>query len=347
MSQKMPKSGRARSRAVTLAAVLLLALAVAIIMGARWYAYERPLPMSADVVDFRVQPGSSARGIAQAASTAGVAVDDTAFALLVRWTGTGQALKAGHYQVERGATLAQLLAKLREGAVMRERLTVVEGSTFRDMRALLAATPALKQDSVAMKPDQLLQAIGATETHPEGLFAPDTYVFDAGTSDLDIWRQAYRAQAAALADAWAQRAPGLPYASPYEALIMASIVEKETGQAAERALIAGVFVNRLKRGMLLQTDPTIIYGLGERFDGNLRKRDLTTDGPYNSYTRAGLPPTPIALPGRAAIAAALQPAATDALYFVARGDGTSHFSPSLDQHNRAVQKYQLGGGAAK
>jgi len=343
----MPTSGRARTRALTLAAVLLLALAVAVVMGARWYANARPLPMKADVVDFRVQPGTSARGVAQAASAAGVDVDETAFALLVRWTGTGQALKAGHYQVERGTTLAQLLAKLREGAVMRERLTVVEGSTFRDMRAVLAATPALKQDSAAMTPEQLLKAIGATEPHPEGLFAPDTYVFDAGTSDLDIWRQAYRAQAAALADAWARRTPDLPYASPYEALIMASIVEKETGQAAERPMIAGVFVNRLKRGMLLQTDPTIIYGLGERFDGNLRKRDLTTDGPYNSYTRAGLPPTPIALPGRAAIAATLQPATTDALYFVARGDGTSQFSPSLDQHNRAVQKYQLGGGSAK
>jgi len=343
----MPKSGRARTRPLTLAVVLLLALIVIVVMGARWYAYERPLPMSADVLDFRVQPGSSARGIAQAAGAAGVDVDETAFTLLVRWTGTGQALKAGHYQLERGITLAQLLAKLREGAVMRERLTVVEGTTFRDMRALLAAMPALKQDSAAMTPAQLLKAIGATELHPEGLFAPDTYVFDAGTSDLDIWRQAYRAQAAALADAWAQRKPDLPYATPYEALIMASIVEKETGQAVERPLIAGVFVNRLKRGMLLQTDPTIIYGLGERFDGNLRKRDLTTDGPYNSYTRAGLPPTPIALPGRAAIAAALQPAATDALYFVARGDGTSHFSPSLDQHNRAVQKYQLGGGASK
>ncbi len=272
-------------------------------------------------------------------------VDANAFALLVRWSGAGQALKAGRYQVERGITLAQLLAKLREGAVMRERLTLVEGSTFREMRAVLAATRALKQDSAALTTDQLLKAIGATEAHPEGLFAPDTYVFDDGTSDLDIWRQAYRAQSAALADAWGKRAADLPYATPYEALIMASIVEKETGQASERPMIAGVFVNRLKRGMLLQTDPTIIYGLGERFDGNLRKRDLTTDGPYNTYTRAGLPPTPIAMPGRAAIAAALQPASTDALYFVARGDGTSHFSPSLDQHNRAVQKYQLGGGS--
>jgi len=195
-----------------------------------------------------------------------------------------------------------------------------------------------------MTPAQLLQAIGASEAHPEGLFAPDTYLYDPGSSDLDVWRRAYRAQMASLQDAWDSRAADLPYRAPYEALIMASIIEKETGQPGERPMIGGVFVNRLRRGMLLQTDPTIIYGLGERFDGNLRKRDLLTDGPYNSYTRAGLPPTPIALPGRAAIDAALKPATTDALYFVARGDGTSQFSNSLDAHNRAVDRYQRGIG---
>jgi UPF0755 protein len=190
----------------------------------------------------------------------------------------------------------------------------------------------------------LLQAIGAAESHPEGLFSPETYLYDPGSSDLDIWRQAYRSQLAVLQQAWDARDPTLPYKSPYEALIMASIVEKETGQASERPLVAGVFVNRLRRGMLLQTDPTVIYGLGERFDGNLRKRDILTDGPYNSYTRPGLPPTPIALPGRASIEAALRPATTDALYFVARGDGSSHFSRSLEEHNRAVDKYQRGIG---
>jgi UPF0755 protein len=240
--------------------------------------------------------------------------------------------------------MAQLMAKLRAGEVLRERLTIVEGITFSEMRAVLAASADLRQDSAAMTPVQLLQAIGASEPHPEGLFAPDTYLYDPGSSDLDVWRRAYRAQKAALQEAWESRAADLPYRSPYEALIMASIIEKETGQAGERPMIGGVFVNRLKRGMLLQTDPTIIYGLGERFDGNLRKRDLVTDGPYNSYTRAGLPPTPIALPGRAAIDAALKPAATEALYFVARGDGTSQFSTSLDAHNRAVDKYQRGIG---
>jgi UPF0755 protein len=332
-----------RWRALTLVAVMALALAGGYGV-ARWYVNDRPLPMRGDRVEFLVKPGASARGAAQSAHDAGLDVNELAFAALARFTGAAQALRAGRYSVERGTTLAQLLARLRAGDVMRERLTVVEGITFAEMRALLGANPQLRQDSAAMTVAQLLQAVGAKELHPEGLFAPDTYLYDPGSSDLEIWRQAYRSQMNVLQEAWAARAPDLPYQSPYEALIMASIIEKETGQGAERPMIGGVFVNRLKRGMLLQTDPTVIYGLGERFDGNLRKRDLLSDGPYNSYTRAGLPPTPIALPGRAAIAAALQPANTDALYFVARGDGTSQFSSSLDAHNRAVDKYQRGGG---
>jgi len=333
----MAKSWRARALTLVLAVALVLGGSV---LAARWYVEERPLPMTAERIEFRVKQGASARGAARAAREAGVDVNDFAFGALARFTGVAQAIRAGRYAVERGTTLAQLVAKLRSGDVLRERLTIVEGMTFRDMRAVLAAATELRPDTAAMTPSQLLQAIGATESQAEGLFAPDTYVYDPGSSDLDVWRQAYRAQAALLQDAWTTRAAELPYKSPYEALIMASIIEKETGQASERALIGGVFVNRLKRGMLLQTDPTVIYGLGERFDGNLRKRDLTTDGPYNSYTRPGLPPTPIALPGRAAITAALQPAATEALYFVARGDGTSEFSNSIDAHNRAVDRYQ-------
>ena len=298
--------------------------------------------MTSDKVEFRVKPGASARGAARAAREAGIDVNELAFAALARITGVSQVLRAGRYAVDRGATLAQLVAKLRSGEVLHERLTVVEGLTFKEMRALLAATPELRQDSATMTDTQLLQAIGAGEAHPEGLFAPDTYLYDPGSSDLEVWRQAYRSQMGALQDAWAGRAANLPYKTPYEALIMASIIEKETGQSAERAMIGGVFVNRLRRGMLLQTDPTVIYGLGDRFDGNLRKRDLLADGPYNSYTRAGLPPTPIALPGKAAIAAALQPAVTEALYFVSRGDGSSEFSNSLDAHNRAVDRYQRG-----
>ena len=340
MSQGMAKSSR--TRALTLAAVVVLLLGAAAALGVRWYVHERPLPMNADTVEFRVKPGTSARGVAQAARAAGLEVNELAFAALARATDTAQALRAGRYSIARGATMAQLMAKLRTGEVLREKITLVEGITFGEMRTALAAAPELRQDSGNMTPAQLLQAIGASETHPEGLFAPDTYLYDPGSSDLDIWRRAYRAQMAALQDAWDSRAVDLPYRSPYEALIMASIIEKETGQPGERPMIGGVFVNRLRRGMLLQTDPTVIYGLGERFDGNLRKRDLIADGPYNSYTRAGLPPTPIALPGRAAIDAALKPATTDALYFVARGDGTSQFSNSLDAHNRAVDKYQRG-----
>lgn len=340
MSPGMAKSWR--KRALTLAAVLVLAL-VAAAYGGRWYVVERPLPMRDDKAEFRVKPGASARGVALAVRDAGVDVNGLAFEALSRTTGVDQSLRAGRYTIERGTTLAQLLAKLRAGDVTLERLTIVEGISFREMRALLAATSELRQDSRDMTPAQLLQAIGASETHPEGLFAPDTYLYDPGSSDLEIWRRAYRAQMNALQEAWNSRASGLPYASPYEALIMASIVEKETGQPSERGLIAGVFVNRLKRGMLLQTDPTVIYGLGERFDGNLRKRDLVADTPYNSYTRSGLPPTPIALPGRSAIVAAMNPDRTEALYFVARGDGTSQFSTTLEAHNRAVDKYQRGG----
>jgi UPF0755 protein len=338
----MAKSSR--TRALTLAAVMVLVLGGASALGVHWYVNERSLPMTADTVEFRVKPGTSARGVAQAARAAGLEVNEFAFAALARATDTAQALRAGRYSIARGATMAQLMAKLRAGDVLRERLTIVEGVTFGEMRTVLAAAPELRQDSANMTPAQLLVAIGASETHPEGLFAPDTYLYDPGSSDLEVWRRAYRAQMAALQEAWDSRTADLPYRSPYEALIMASIIEKETGQPGERPMIGGVFVNRLKRGMLLQTDPTIIYGLGERFDGNLRKRDLVTDGPYNSYTRAGLPPTPIALPGRAAIDAALKPAATEALYFVARGDGTSQFSNSLDAHNRAVDKYQRGIG---
>jgi UPF0755 protein len=208
------------------------------------------------------------------------------------------------------------------------------------MRKVLAGHAGLKQDTVKLSDKAILKQVGAHEAHPEGLFFPDTYKFSSGMSDLAILKQAYQAMHSMLSKQWEKRAPGLPYKTPYEALIMASIVEKETGKAEERSHIAGVFVNRLKRGMKLQTDPTVIYGIGEAFDGNIRKRDLSADTPYNTYTRVGLPPTPIAMPGLAAIEAALQPAATEDLYFVARRDGSHHFSKTLEEHNRAVAKYQ-------
>lgn len=328
------------SRLWWLAALLFLALATAV--GAVAFAFKQPLKMSQDRVELRIAAGASARAIARQARVSGIAVNEHLFIAAARLTDATGHLRAGRYELSRGITLEDLLEKLRRGDVLRERLTIVEGWTFRDLRAALAASADLRQDSARMSPAELLRAVGAVETHPEGVFAPDTYVFDPGSSDLDLLRSAYRAQVARLSEAWAQRDPGLPLKTPYEALILASIVEKETGQASERGLVAGVFVNRLRRSMLLQTDPTVIYGLGEKFDGNLRKRDLLADGPYNTYTRAGLPPTPIALPGRAALQATLNPPATRALYFVARGDGTSVFSETLSEHNRAVARYQLG-----
>jgi UPF0755 protein len=321
---------------------LLVVSAVAAAGFYLWYAYKRPLDMPADRVEVRVAAGSSARAIARQLQQAGVSVDAEAFVVAARATGATQSLRAGRYEFTRGMNLLAVVDKLRRGEVLRERLTIVEGSTFAEMRIVLNNHPELRKDTAAMSDSDVLRALGAEETHPEGLFAPETYTFDTGSSDLEVLRQAYRSQRAILQQAWEGRAAGLPYRTAYEALIMASIVEKETGVAADRSRIAGVFVNRLQKGMLLQTDPTVIYGMGAKFDGNLRKRDLTTDTPYNTYTRAGLPPTPISLPGRAAIAAALNPDPTKALYFVSRGDGSSEFSETLSDHNRAVGKYQLG-----
>jgi UPF0755 protein len=341
----MSGAGRAASSQdgrVLLAALVLALLAALAAAAALWHLYQRPLTLPEDRVEFVVPAGASARAVAQALREAGVEVNAHLFVAAARWHEAATRLRAGRYEIARGMRIADVIDRLVRGETLKEKVTIVEGWTFREMRAALAAQPMLKGDSAAMTDAQLLAALGAGEAHPEGLFAPDTYLFDAGSSDLDVLRQAYRAQQVRLARAWEGRAAELPLKSPYEALILASIVEKETGQAAERARIAGVFVNRLRSGMLLQTDPTVIYGLGARFDGNLRKRDLTADTPYNTYTRGGLPPTPIALPGAASIQAALQPERTGALYFVARGDGSSQFSDSLAEHNRAVAKYQLG-----
>ncbi len=299
-----------------------------------------------DGVDFDIRPGLGLKGAAMAMADAGVGVTPWQFALIGRLTGRDRNIKAGSYEVGAGTTAWQLLEKLTAGDVTQTEVVIVEGKTFRELRAKLAAHPEVKQDSAAMSDAKLLQRIGAVETHAEGRFFPDTYLFAKQSSDLAIYRRAYQAMQKRLAGAWEKRDPGVPYKNIEEALIMASIIEKETGAEADRGKVASVFVNRLKRGMLLQTDPTVIYGLGERFDGNLRKVDLLTDTPYNTYTRAGLPPTPISLPGMASIQAALNPPATDYLYFVAtgKGDGTSVFSKTLEEHNRAVNQYQRGKG---
>jgi UPF0755 protein len=334
--------GRQRGRILPL--VVVLALLLAATAAGLWWLIEQPLPMRDDRVEIVVPQGASARAIGESLRAAGVELQVELFVAAARFGEATRRLRAGRYEFTRGMRLTDVIDRLRRGETLKERLTVVEGWTFRDLRAALAAHPFLRPDSAAMDDGQLLAALGIDAAHPEGLFAPDTYVFDAGSSDLEVLRQAHRTQQARLGRAWEERAANLPLKSPYEALILASIIEKETGQPGERARIGGVFVNRLRLGMLLQTDPTVIYGMGERFDGNLRRRDLTTDTPYNTYVRAGLPPTPIALPGQAAIEAALKPEPTRALYFVARGDGTSQFSDTLAEHNRAVAKYQLGAG---
>ncbi len=337
-----PSPARQQGRVVVLLALFVgvLALGAAALL---WHVYQRPLPIRDERVEINVPAGASARAIARALREQGVDVNTELFVLAVRLSEATQSLRAGRYEILRGMRLADVIERLRRGETLKEKLTIVEGWTFREMRTAVAAHAQLRRDSEKMTDAQVLAAVGGNEPHPEGLFAPDTYVFEAGSSDLDVLRQAYRAQRTRLARAWDQRSADLPLKTPYEALILASIVEKETGRPAERGRIAGVFINRLRIGMLLQTDPTVIYGLGNKFDGNLRKRDLTTDTPYNTYTRGGLPPTPIALPGQASIDATLKPDPTRALYFVARGDGTSQFSESLAEHNRAVVKYQLGG----
>lgn len=263
-----------------------------------------------------------------------------------RLTGQARALKAGEYSLRPGLRAMDLTALLASGQVVLHELTLVEGWTFAQALAAVHAHAAISRtlpdSGIPDATAPLMNAIGVPAQHPEGRFYPDTYRFPRGTTDVEFLRRAHKALERALADEWAGRAAGLPYRSPDEALVMASIVERETGMVDERGAIAGVFVRRLQQGMRLQTDPSVIYGLGARFDGNLRKKDLQSDTPWNTYTRAGLPPTPIAMPGKEALLAAVAPAQSDALYFVARGDGSSQFSTSLEEHNRAVSKYQRG-----
>lgn len=316
--------------------VLLVLLATA---GAGYYVY-RPLPLPATPFEFSLKQGSSLKGMARDMQQAGLLEQDWAFVWLVRLLGKSAQLKAGKYALAHPVTPLELLNILDKGLVVQGQVSVIEGWTFRQLRAVLNASPDIAHDTRNMNDAEILQRIGAAESHPEGLFFPDTYHFSSGSSDLAILKSAYQTMQRHLQEAWAARDADLPLQTPYQALILASIVEKETGTPSDRAMIAGVFVNRLRRGMLLQTDPTVIYGMGDAFDGNLRKRDLQTDTAYNTYTRRGLPPTPIALPGLAALQATLHPAQTDALYFVSRGDGSSQFSSNLAAHNRAVNKYQ-------
>jgi len=308
-----------------------------------WYA-TTPIEVRKLPVEFDIAPGMRLRAATQRIEEAGVAVGRLQFEILARALGRAQGVKAGSYELTAAPTPLELLEKLTRGDVTQAEVRLIEGWTFRQIRATLDANPFMRHDARGLSEAQLLQKIGARETMAEGLFFPDTYLFAKGASDLHVLQRSYQAMQRYLAREWEARDPATPYKTPYEALIMASIVEKETGRAAERDMIAGALVNRLRIGMLLQVDPTVIYGLGDAFNGNLKKIHLLTDGPYNTYTRAGLPPTPIAAPGLGSLRAALRPAKTAALYYVARGDGSSEFSRSLDEHNRAVRKYQLNGG---
>jgi UPF0755 protein len=310
---------------------------------AAWYVVT-PVALDKLPLEFEVPPGTRFRALAQGIEDAGVHIGRYQFELLARALDRAQLAKAGSYELNSAPTPLELLDKLTSGEVSQAELRFIEGWTFRQLRAALDASPAVKHETQGLSDAQVMTKLKAAETHPEGLFFPDTYLFSKGTSDLHVLGRAYQSMQRRLATEWEARDPAVPYKTAYEGLIMASIVEKETGKASDRELIAGALANRLRTGMLLQVDPSVIYGLGETFDGNLKKAHLQADNPYNTYTRAGLPPTPIAAPGLASIRAALRPAKTDALYYVARGDGSSQFSRSLEEHNRAVRKYQLNGG---
>jgi len=307
---------------------------------AAWYVYS-PLEVTKVPADIEIPPGTGFRAALAQLERAGVKVQPLQFEALARAMRRERDIKAGNYLIAGPITPMELLQKLTRGDVAQAEVKLIEGWTFSQFRMALDASPDLRHDTSGLEDTDILAKIQATETHPEGLFFPDTYLFARGSSDLAVLRRAYRTMQRHLRAEWDARAPNVPYSSAYEALIMASIIEKETGQAGERDQIGGVLVNRLRIGMRLQADPTVIYGLGATFDGNLKKVHLLTDGPYNTYTRAGLPPTPIAMPGRASLHAAMQPAKTDALYYVSRGDGTSQFSRSVREHNEAVTKYQL------
>jgi UPF0755 protein len=328
-------------RLATIAALVVALIAVA--FGADlWLAREFVAAgPSAQAQRVQVQQGMSARAVLTQMQTVGVLRNARLTELYLRLRGRRLGIKAGEYEIPAHASAAAIVTMLAEGRVVLEQLTVVEGSTFADFRRGLAEHPKVHATLGGRSDAEVMVALGHAGESPEGLFFPDTYRFAAGTSDLDILKLAYDRMHVMLDEAWAHRAQDLPVHSPYEALILASVVEKETGLASERPVIAGVFVSRLRKGMRLQSDPTVIYGLGARYDGSIHDRDLVTDTPYNTYTRAGLPPTPIALPGRESLLAAARPEETGALYFVATGDGDGghHFSATLEEHNAAVQHY--------
>ncbi len=329
-------------RVFTRLLMFLLLLAGLSIGAAVWWLHNPmrlSLPAGSQVLDLEIEPGTRAAQVAEAVVVSGADVNVELLQLWFRLSGQARQIKAGSYEITPGTTPRSLLSMVVRGDQSLKSITLVEGWTFKQVRSALQKAELLAPDSVGLEPEIIMQKLGRPGIHPEGRFFPDTYSYAKGSSDLAVLKRAAKAMDKRLDAAWALRHPDTPLKSPDEALILASIVEKETGKSTDRAQIAGVFTNRLRINMRLQTDPTVIYGLGDAFDGNLRKRDLLADTPYNTYTRGGLPPTPIAMPGKAALLAAVQPMPTTALYFVARGDGSSQFSANLDDHNRAVNKY--------
>ena len=321
--------------------IFLLALITSLlgaVAAVSWLA--SPIGQPGKTLDLLVEPKASAQAVANQVASAGALVNPTALYVWFRLSGQSRQIKAGTYELESDITPRRLLEKLVNGEQALRSVTLVEGWTFKQVRQAIDRLDDVRHDSRDMAPQAIMQALGRAGQHPEGRFFPDTYRYAKGSSDLGLLQSALKAMDAQLAQAWEARAPQSPLKSADQLLTLASIVEKETGVESDRGPVAAVFHNRLRIGMRLQTDPSVIYGLGDAFDGNLRKADLQRDTPYNTYTRAGLPPTPIAMPGRSSLLAAAAAPASSALYFVARGDGSSQFSATLDEHNRAVNRYQ-------
>ena len=334
----MPEAPRHRGRAIVLTLLALVVLAAAV--GYRLLAenFHAPGPATA-AVKLKVVAGESTRGVLARLAALGAVAHPREVELYLRLHQRIPRIEIGTYQVPAQASPAAIILMFDQGRVVLDQMTVVEGATFADFRRELDAQPDIAHTLRGKSDAQVMSALGHAGEAPEGRFFPDTYRFAPGTSDLTILSMAYERMAAMLAKVWEQRSPDLPFDTPYQALILASIVEKETGVADERARVAGVFVNRLRHGMRLQSDPTVIYGLGNQYDGTIHTRDLTTDTPYNSYTRAGLPPTPISLPGLESLLAVVQPDQTDELYFVATGQGGHQFSKTLAEHDAELRVY--------
>ena len=331
--------GRWIRRFLVLAVLVIGATAFGLWWSHRWL--QQPIAQLTQPVIFDVPRGASLRAVAADLHQRGLLTQPQVWILWARVNGRSAALKAGEYQLMPGVTPDSLLQQLSSGAVLLHSITFIEGSTFADIRGLMSRNESVRLTLQNATPEDVMRELGEPGMHPEGQFFPDTYHFARGTTDREILAIAHRRMQDELRAAWDNRAGDLPLAGSYEALILASIVEKETALDTERPLIAGVFVERLRRGMRLQTDPTVIYGMGAAYDGNIRRTDLVTDTPYNTYTRAGLPPTPIALPGLDSLRAAVNPVSNGAIFFVAtgKGDGSHYFSATLGEHEAAVQRY--------